>query len=300
VLKKDYELASQKLPFIKEKDLSRVALFLESQGHKKQALKITTDVDHKFELAISLGALGIAAGIAENLGENDSEHKWKQIADLALTVWDFGLAEKAMWCSNDMSGLLLLYSSLGNASGMERLGLHAIEKGSYNIAFICLLLLGRVNACIDLLVKAGRVQEAAFMALSYAPSRVSDILATWRTQLSKTNAKIAKSLANPVEYPNLFSCFDESIATEQHFRPEDSSIDNLPSAFEFLNKMNDIDRDLIQEFRDLGLNFGDQDQQEQQQESNSEDEGVQRKVDESALEGDDLRESQGDEQVVLF
>lgn len=42
VLKKDYESASQKLPFIKEKDLARVALFLESQGHKKQALKITT------------------------------------------------------------------------------------------------------------------------------------------------------------------------------------------------------------------------------------------------------------------
>jgi hypothetical protein len=27
----------------------------------------------------------------------------------------------------------------------------------------------------------------------------------------------------------------------------------LPSSFEFLNKVNDIERDLIQEFRDLGL-----------------------------------------------
>lgn len=42
VLRKDYEGASQILPSIKEKDLARVAVFLESQGHRKQALKITT------------------------------------------------------------------------------------------------------------------------------------------------------------------------------------------------------------------------------------------------------------------
>lgn len=42
VLNKDYETASNILPQIQEKDLPRIALFLESQGHKKQALKITT------------------------------------------------------------------------------------------------------------------------------------------------------------------------------------------------------------------------------------------------------------------
>jgi len=265
VLNKDYEVASQILPQIKEKDLPRVALFLESQGHKKQALKITTDMDHKFELAISLGALDIAAGIANQLGENDSEHKWKQIADLALSVWDFELAEKAMLNSNDLSGLLLLYSSLGNAPGMEKLGVMAIEKGSYNIAFICLLLLGRVNSCIDLLVKANRVQEAAFMSLSYAPSRVPEILNTWKTNLNKTNAKIAKSLANPVEYPNLFTLYEESVLAELQFRKQDSTLDDLPSAFEYLNKINDIDRDLIQEFQELGLNVQNEQEEEQEQ-----------------------------------
>lgn len=281
VLNKDYAAASNILPQIQEKDLPRVALFLESQGHKKQALKITTDLDHKFELAISLGALDIAASIADQLGESDSEHKWKQISDLALSVWNFELAEKAMLNSNDLSGLLLLYSSLGNAQGMENLGLMALDKGRYNIAFVSLLMLGRVNECINLLVKANRVQEAAFMALSYAPSRVPEILHLWKTNLNKTNAKIAKSLANPVEYPNLFTLYEESVATEEHFRKEDPTIDDLPPAFEYLNRIDEIDRDLIEEFQRSFQNNENQENVEQEIVENTESQDIEKEGEEN-------------------
>ncbi len=56
--------------------------FLESQGLKEQALQMSTDTDHRFDLAVQLGLLEMAEEIAK---EADSEHKWRQLGDLALT-----------------------------------------------------------------------------------------------------------------------------------------------------------------------------------------------------------------------
>jgi len=249
VLRRDFETAQQILPQIPEKDKTRVAQFLEAQGHKKQALKITTDPDHKFELALALGDLKYAHDLAEQ--DPDGEHKWKQLADIALTTWQFGLAEKAMWKSQDLSGLLLLYTSIGNPKGLEKLGGEALESGRYNIGFMCLLLLGRINGCIDLLVKAKRLPEAAFMARSYAPSRVSGVLAEWKKDLAKTNSKIAKSLADPSEYPNLFPLHQEALQAEQQFYKEDPTIDHLNPAGAYPTFEGHLDRDLIAALKDL-------------------------------------------------
>ena len=93
VLRKDFVAAESIFPQIPEKDRTRVAQFLESNGHPRQALKITQDPDHKFELAITLGELRIAHDIAEE-DKDDADHKWKQITDLALTNFQFKLAEK--------------------------------------------------------------------------------------------------------------------------------------------------------------------------------------------------------------
>ena len=48
----------------------------------------------------------------------------------------------------------------------------AEEQGKQNIAFICHLMLGDLQKCIDLLVACGRVPEAAFFARTYCPSRL--------------------------------------------------------------------------------------------------------------------------------
>lgn len=70
------------MPRIPEDQRTRIAHFLESQGLKEEALEITQDVDHKFELAVQLGKLDIAHEI---LKASESEQKWKQLADLALS-----------------------------------------------------------------------------------------------------------------------------------------------------------------------------------------------------------------------
>jgi hypothetical protein len=44
-------------------------------------------MEHKFELAMSLKNLDIAFNIAS---EQETESKWKQIADLALGDWKVG------------------------------------------------------------------------------------------------------------------------------------------------------------------------------------------------------------------
>jgi len=250
VLRRDFQAADKILPKIDEKDRTRIAHFLESQGHKKQALRITTDLDHKFELAIQLGDLDTGRDIAER--DTESDHKWKQLATLALAKWDFRLAELAMWKSEDVNGLLLLYTSIGNAAGIEKLAAHAIQAGRHNVAFTCLFLLNRVGECIELLLKGGRFPEAAFFARSYAPSEVSRVLELWRTDLAKTNPVIAQSLANPEEYPNLFPNYLEGIEAQKIFRPElNPSLETLPRASEYLLKVTDLDRDLIEEASQL-------------------------------------------------
>lgn len=53
----------------------------------------------------------------------------------------------------DLSGLLLLYSSLGDAEGLTKLAALAKEQGKNNVAFVCLFMLGQVEDCLHLLVE---------------------------------------------------------------------------------------------------------------------------------------------------
>lgn len=53
----------------------------------------------------------------------------------------------------DLSGLLLLYSALGDADGLMKLAALAKEQGKNNVAFLCLFMLGQVEDCLHLLVE---------------------------------------------------------------------------------------------------------------------------------------------------
>ena len=57
----------QVLPTIPKEQRTRVAHFLEQQGFKQQALAVSTDVDHKFELAMQLKDLRIGYELAKKL-----------------------------------------------------------------------------------------------------------------------------------------------------------------------------------------------------------------------------------------
>jgi len=230
ILQRNFTEAAKIIKDIPESDKHKVAKFLESQGYFEEALNLTTDTDHKFDLAIKLKKLNIAYDIA--ISDPDGELKWNQIIDLSLSEWNFELAEEAMWKSNDLNGLLMLYTSLGNAQGLEKLATVSIEKGIFNIGFNCLLLLGRLDDCLDLLIKNKNYPEAACFARTYLPSRISEILIFWREEVGKVNRKTAESLADPKEFPNLFEGFENLLESEKNIK-KIKSIDDLPSSLEY-------------------------------------------------------------------
>ena len=106
VLRGDLETAEELLPTVPVDQRNRIARFLESQGLdwtldwfyfrepsidffvfpdlKELALEVSTDLEHKFELAIQLEKLDVAVEIAR---EVDTESKWKAIGDSALSLW---------------------------------------------------------------------------------------------------------------------------------------------------------------------------------------------------------------------
>ena len=63
------------------------------------------------------------------------------------------VAEECLRYAKDLSGLLLLYSAVGDAEGLEKLTASARENGKNNVAFVSLFLLGKVEECLELLIE---------------------------------------------------------------------------------------------------------------------------------------------------
>ena len=235
VVRKDFVTANALLPMIPTSEHSAVARFLESQGFKQEALAVTTDNEHKFELSVDLKRLDIAHKVmleidaaapegekgdflsAGGSGSIDLQSKWRRLGDLALANGQIALAELCAKKSGDLSGLLLLYSSAGNKEALIELGRQARESGRLNVAFVSLFITGRVDEALELLVDAGRFPEAAFFARSYLPSQISRILKLWKSDLKHVNEKAAEALADPAEYPNLFPDYHIALVVEQMF-----------------------------------------------------------------------------------
>lgn len=83
--------------------------------------------------------------------------------------------------------------------------LKIVAQGKNNIAFTALYELGETEQVIDLLIKTDRIPEAAVFARTYAPQQMSKITKLWKSNLESQNRKkVAESLADPADYPNLF------------------------------------------------------------------------------------------------
>ena len=105
-----------------------------------QALSVTTDADHKFDLALELGKLDIGLELMQDVAPEDAEttdtqSKWKRLSDLALKQSKFEICEAASKSCSDFSGLLLLYSATGNMVGVAELAESASKAGVTNVAF---------------------------------------------------------------------------------------------------------------------------------------------------------------------
>lgn len=215
VMRKDFETADRVLPTVPKEHRTRVAHFLEKQGFKEQALAVSTDPEHRFELALALGNLETALTLAK---EANSQQKWRQLATLATQKGKLQLAQECLHQAQDFGGLLLLATSTGNANMIEKLGNAANETGKNNIAFLSKFLLGDVDECLEILIKTDRIPEAAFFARAYAPSKISSIVKIWKEKLSAVSEKAGQSLADPEQYENLFPGYREALKVEQYVR----------------------------------------------------------------------------------
>ncbi|EFC35525.1 coatomer protein complex subunit beta [Naegleria gruberi] len=225
ILRGDLETASLLLPQIPKDEYNRLAKFLDQQGYKQLAMQVTQDDEHCFEIAIQLNDLQKAYEIIKK-SKSALETKWKQLGQLALSQCNIELARECFELGNDFGGLLLLYSSIGDREGMIKLAEMAKNNSttSYNnITFMCYYLLGQVDNCINLLIETKRLPEAALFARTYAPSHVSRVVQLWRSELTSDNQKvnsqrlksIADSLADPIDYPNMFNNFGDSLQVEK-------------------------------------------------------------------------------------
>ncbi|XP_023207619.1 coatomer subunit beta' [Xiphophorus maculatus] len=241
VMRKDFTTADRVLPTIPMEQRTRVAHFLEKQGFRQQALAVSTDLDHKFELALQLGELRMAHELAL---EAESEHKWKQLAEVASTKGQFSLAQECLHQAQDYGGLLLLATASGSADMVGKLAEGAEKDGKTNVAFLTYFMQGRTDKCLELLIKTDRLPEAAFLARTYMPSQVSRVVKLWKENMSKVNQKAADALADPDQYSNLFPGLQQTMLAEQYLK--ETHVGVRPAA-EYPLIMSNKDRDVLEE-----------------------------------------------------
>lgn len=207
IINGDLEAAAKLLPQVPKENYVQLARFLDNQGQKQLAMAISPDVEHRFELAIELNLLKEAYEIAKN-SQDAGEQKWRQLGTLALGHGDFKLAEECLKAAKDYNGLLLLYSSLSDMDGMKFLAEVSEKDGKNSLAFLSNFLIGNVAKCLELLLLTNRFPEAAFFAKTYMPIEVSRIVKLWKQQVPEI---IADRIADPLEFPNLFPGFEETL-----------------------------------------------------------------------------------------
>jgi coatomer subunit beta' len=161
VMRRDFDIADRVLPTIPKEHRTRVAHFLEKQGFMKQALQVSTDPEHCFDLALKIGDLDKALALAR---ESDSPQKWSQLAEIATSQNKMELVKECLVKANDLGGLLLVASSSGDEGMMNSLKETSLAQGKFNVAFMSMMLLGKLDECLDVLIDTNRIPEAALFA----------------------------------------------------------------------------------------------------------------------------------------
>uniref|UniRef100_A0A2A4JZZ5 Coatomer subunit beta' n=1 Tax=Heliothis virescens TaxID=7102 RepID=A0A2A4JZZ5_HELVI len=253
VMRADFETADRVLPTIPHEHRTRVAHFLEKQGFKQQALAVSTEPEHQFELALSLGELRRAkqlaeeAAVAEGAPSRSSSARWSRLGAAAAAAADTELTKTCYQSAKDYSALLLFAASTGDKSLLENVAQMSSEEGAENISFVAYFMLNDLDSCLNLLVQRNKLPEAAFFARSYIPSKMSEVVKLWRESTSATNKKLGQSLADPEQYENLFPEYLQSLDLERFQREygyeQSCLLANLPEDSKTCN----IDRDLVAE-----------------------------------------------------
>lgn len=235
IVREDFETAEEMLPSIDASLRDKISRFVESRGLLDLALEISTDEDHRFDMAVQLKKLDIIYDIARK-GKITSQ--WKPVGDVALQLGYFDIAIEALRNCNDWSGLLLIYTSLNDMEAVARLGEECLQSGQANVAFTCYHLNQQYTLATELLQKTGKLGEAAFYARTYCPELIEDCVARWKVSTASI-PRVSQALANPSSYPNLFPMV--KCAPTQRVPPKSSPLPTSPLP-EQLSPANNVEK----------------------------------------------------------
>lgn len=177
----------------------KVAKYLEAIDNIEIAFEVVKNPEMKFEYALKLEKVDEAHQIAI---ESGSKNSLKAIGDLCLLKGEFAKAEHSFKLAEDLSSLLLLYSSLGDGEGIKWLAETAVEKKAYTVGFNSYWLLRNLDKCVEILLLTKNFPEAAFFAKTYCPSHISKIVQLWKESLLKSHPVVSGIIADPMEYDN--------------------------------------------------------------------------------------------------
>lgn len=216
VMRKDFQTCQRVLPSLSNEQRNKAARFLEQIENgalREMAMEVTTDIEHRFDLALQLRKIEIAYEIAQKL---DQEMKWKQVGDFALQEWRLEMGLECLKKAKDFDSLLMLYHATGQCKEVLQLAKDSEAAGKTNLTFLCYFLSNQPEQCLELLIRTGRLQEAALFARTYIPSHCPRVVQLWKDELSakQTEKKWAEALSDPCEYENLFPDFKYALLAE--------------------------------------------------------------------------------------
>ena len=203
-----YQNLKEVISQVPESHIGKVAKFLDSMNFKEIAYHVTVEEKHKFDLAMHLNKIEEAYEIA--CKDPSNYEKLRKIGDVSLKQGNIKLAEQWYLKSNDYNSLLLIYSSLGDAEGLENVGNMALNEKKYNIAFQCFYAIAMPDKWYEILVESERIPEAAMFARAYIPSKLSQAMKLW---IEKTKGKPYVP-ANLTDIPENVPLFDLAVRIE--------------------------------------------------------------------------------------
>ena len=145
--------------------------------------------------------------------------RWRRLADVCIRQANIAMALRCAEEANDLSFSLLLYSCVGDRAGLVALAEKAAQQEQLNIAFLALYLTGDTLGCIRLLQSHQKLSEAAFFALAYQPSQITEAFRVWQSDLRAHHHLAAELIANPEEYGSYFAGYEEALELEKQLEP---------------------------------------------------------------------------------
>ena len=214
-------------PQLAEKSSTRCTNLLISQGYPHEALQVAQDVEQKFNIALALDKLDACKSTLDQ--HTGSQERFSALwTTLGKRRMDKKQLKAALDCfekARDFGSLLLIYSSIGNKEGLERIAAQAAQAKVWNTAFLALSTLGYPMACLDILLESYRYPEAAAFSRTYLPSQVDRVVQLWKKALIDSDrASEAEAILSPSESPDSFPNWEEILSKEAHLR-ENNAID---------------------------------------------------------------------------